>query len=107
MNWGGLTLYLSQFACGGYDKVVVVVMCACSVVSDLVTPWTVAHQAPLSMRLFQARIPEWVATSYSRGSSGPRDQTCISCVSCVGRQILYYCATWEASTIQEVSKPYR
>ena len=24
MNWGGLTLYLSQFACGGYDKVVVV-----------------------------------------------------------------------------------
>ena len=23
--------------------------CACSIVSDSVTPWTVAHQAPLSM----------------------------------------------------------
>ena len=38
----------------------------------------------------QARILEWVAISYSRGSSQPRDQTCISCVSCiVCRRILY------------------
>ena len=34
-----------------------------------------AHQAPLSMGLSQARIPEWVAISYSRGSSWPRDRT--------------------------------
>ena len=27
----------------------------------------------------QARIPEWVALSYSGGSSRPRDRTCISC----------------------------
>ena len=33
-----------------------------SVVSDSVTPWTVAHQAPLSMGILQARILEWVAT---------------------------------------------
>ena len=32
--------------------------------------------------IFQARILEWVAISSSRGSSPPRDQTCISCVSC-------------------------
>ena len=32
--------------------------------------------------IFQARILEWVAIPYSRGSSPPRDQTCISCVSC-------------------------
>ena len=25
------------------------------------TPWTIAHQAPLSMGIIQARIPEWVA----------------------------------------------
>ena len=25
------------------------------------TPWTVAHQAPLSMAILQARILEWVA----------------------------------------------
>ena len=29
--------------------------------------------------IFQARILEWVAVSYSRGSSQPRDQTCVSC----------------------------
>ena len=28
--------------------------------------------------IFQARILEWVAISFSRGSSLPRDQTCIS-----------------------------
>ena len=41
-------------------------------------------------RILQARIPEWVATTSSRGSSWPRDRTCISCVSCIGRQILYH-----------------
>ena len=30
--------------------------------------------------IFQARILEWVAIPFSRGSSQPRDQTCISCV---------------------------
>ena len=32
-------------------------------------PWAVAHQAPLSLGIFQARILEWVAISFSRGSS--------------------------------------
>ena len=39
------------------------------------TPWTVAHQAPLSMGILQARIQEWVAMPSSRGSSLSRDQT--------------------------------
>ena len=30
-----------------------------------------------------------------QGSSQPRDQTLVSCVSCTGRQILYPWATWE------------
>ena len=34
-----------------------------------VTPWTVACQASLSMGILQARILEWVAISFSRGSS--------------------------------------
>ena len=46
--------------------------------------------------IFQARIVKWVAISFSRGSSWPRDQNCVSCISCVGRQILYHHATWEA-----------
>ena len=40
-----------------------------------VSPLTVAHQAPLSMGILQARILEWAAISFSRGSSPPRDQT--------------------------------
>ena len=35
----------------------------------------------------QARILEWVAPSFSRGSSQLKDRTC---VSCIGRQILYH-----------------
>ena len=41
----------------------------------------------------QARTLEWVVISFSRGSSQPRDQTHVSCIS---RYILYHWATWEA-----------
>ena len=43
--------------------------------------------------ILQARILEWVAISYSRGSSPPRDQSHISCIS---RWMLDHWATWEA-----------
>ena len=44
----------------------------------LVTPWT----PPVSSihGISQARILEWVAISFSRGSSQPRGQTHISCI---------------------------
>ena len=42
--------------------------------------------------ILQARILEWVAMPSSRGSSGPKDCTCISGI---GRRILYHCTTWE------------
>ena len=35
----------------------------------LATLWTVAHQAPHVYGILQARILEWVATSFSRRSS--------------------------------------
>ena len=41
----------------------------------LATPWTIAHQAPLSMGILQVGILEWVAMPSSRGSSQPRDWT--------------------------------
>ena len=40
--------------------------------------------------ILQARILEWGAVAFSRGSSWPRDQTCISYVSCIGSQVLYH-----------------
>ena len=70
------------------------------------TPWTVSHQAPLSMRILQARILEWVAMPssrgifptqgsnpgspmilkwvaypFSRGSFRPRNRTRVSCIA--------------------------
>ena len=47
----------------------------------LATPWIVAHQAPLSMEILQARVLEGVATPSSRGSFQPRDQTQVSCIA--------------------------
>ena len=49
--------------------------------------------------IFQGRILEWVAISFSRGSSRPRDPTR---VSSIGRQHLYQWATWEAQVIMGV-----
>ena len=40
--------------------------------------------------ILQAKILEWVAISFSRGSSQPRDQTHVSCVSGIGWQILFF-----------------
>ena len=40
----------------------------------------------------QARTLEWFAISFSRGTSWPKDQIHISCISCIGRQVLYHCA---------------
>ena len=47
--------------------------------------------------IFQVIILEWVAITYSRGSSSFRDQNCVSLVSHISRQILYHWATWEVS----------
>ena len=38
--------------------------------------------------IFQARILEQFAISYSRWSSWPKDRTRVSCISCIGKQIL-------------------
>ena len=47
--------------------------------------------------IVQASIVEWLAMPSSKGSSLPREQTQVSCVSCIGRRILYHCTSWEAS----------
>ena len=53
-----------------------------------VTPWTVTCQALLSRGILQARKLEWVAISFSKGSSPPWDQTRISCVSRIAGKFL-------------------
>ena len=52
--------------------------------------WLHGHSLPGSSAhgTLQARILEWVAISSSRGSSRPKDQSCISWISCIGRWTL-------------------
>ena len=52
------------------------------------TPWTVAHQAPLSMEFSRQEYWSGLPFPSSRGSFWPRDQACVSYVSSIGR--------WEA-----------
>ena len=62
--------------------------CSCSVVQLCLTLWDPMDcSLPGSSvhRIFQARILEQVAISYSRGSSQSRNQTRDSSVSCIGR----------------------
>ena len=66
---------------------------SCSMMLDsFVTPWAVVCQAPLTIKIFQTRILEWVAISSSRGPSLPRDG---KQVSCIGRWVLYHWAIWK------------
>ena len=70
---------------------VCVCMCVCSVVSNSLWPHGVCSLPDSSVHvILQARILEWVATSFSRGSSQPRDGTHIYCISCIGRWVLYH-----------------
>ena len=52
--------------------------------------------------ILQARILEWVAISYCRESSQPRDQICLSCSSCIGRWILYYFGNRQPSFLGQI-----
>ena len=59
------------------------------------TPWTAARQAPLSMEFprqeYWSRLP-----LCARNLPNPGIEPITSCISCIGRQILYHWATWEA-----------
>ena len=66
---------------------------ACSVAQscpNLCNPVDCSPRGSSVHGIFQARIVEWVAISSSRGSSWPRDQTHGTCVSCIGRCLLYH-----------------
>ena len=62
--------------------------------STLCDPMDCSLPGSSLLGIFPARILEWVAIS--KGSAWPRDWTHVSCISCIGRQILYHWATWEA-----------
>ena len=51
--------------------------------------------------IFQARILEWIAISYSKGSSQPRDPSHVSCISCIAGRFFTVWAIREASVSWE------
>ena len=72
-------------------RFLVLCMCVLSSVSVFATSCTVCSLAGSSARgTFQARILESNALSSCRGSSQPRNRTHVSCVSCIGKWIVYH-----------------
>ena len=72
---------------------------ALSCIRLFATLWIVACQPPVC-GIFQARILEWVVSSFSRGSCQPRDQTHISCVSCTAGEFFTHRTITEMSAFQ-------
>ena len=62
-----------------------------SVLSDsLRPPWTVAHQAPLSMEFSRQEYWSGLPCLPLGESSWPRDRTCVSYISCIAKWIFYH-----------------
>ena len=64
-------------------------MYACSV-QLFATPWTIAHQAPLSLEFFRQEYWSKLPFPSPGKSSQPRNWTRISCISYIDRWILYH-----------------
>ena len=96
MGWTFITFFGRQTFCYWATREARYSNCCCLVAKswptlcdplDCSSPRTSVHG------ILQARILEWVAISFSSGSSQPRDWTCVSCFV---RQILYHWTTREA-----------
>ena len=62
-------------------NIIAAVIWLLSSVQPFCQPVDVAHQVPLSTGFPRQRLLEWVAISFPRGSSRPRDTTWPSCLS--------------------------
>jgi len=103
LNWNHSVWYYN----GWYKSVCVCVCVQVHCVQLFETLWTVTARL-LCPWNFPAGKLQWVAISSSRGCSWLRCWTQISCVFCLGRQILHHCATWEALHVSTLlSKPIK
>ena len=64
--------------CSNMDPFIIKDSISCSVMLPLWVPMHCSPPGSSVHEIFQARILEWVAISFSRGSSPPRDQTQVS-----------------------------
>ena len=78
-------------------NVCVLVAQSCLTLSD---PMDCSSPGSFLHGIFQARILEWVAVSFSRGSSWPRDRTCVPCIA---SGLFTFWATWEAVSAEDTA----
>ena len=91
-------------------NIVLVYMLNCFSCVQLCNPVDYSLPGSSDHGILQARTLEWVAISFSRESFWPKDQTHISYVSYIGRQVLYhkyhlggqYCAYHMPTTFQRL-----
>ena len=98
-NWFSLTLHKKWLICSWWQWW----QGACSVVSD--SSWPMDYIQPARLLHpwnFWGKNTGKGCHFLLQGSSWPRDWSLVSCVSCIGNQILYHgfpvppCTTWEA-----------
>ena len=75
MGWGWVFPFRAQV---GSDNVSVLVAQLCLA---LCNPMEYSPPGSSVHGIFEASVPEWVVISSSRGPSGPRDQTGVSCIA--------------------------
>ena len=74
--------------------------CTCTPSLSHVRLFAAMHCSPPgSSGIFQARILKWLPFPTLGYLPCPGVKLRVSCLSCIGRQILYHCATWEARTV--------
>ena len=78
----------------------------CSIVSHSATPWTVAHQAPMSLGF--PRQESWSGLPFPPPGDlpDPGDSTHVSRISCIGRWILNHCTTSGDLSPSKLSKVF-
>ena len=81
-QWGAF-VFFPPGAMGLFSILIVLcVYSATQLCPSLYDPMDCSPPGSSGHGISQVRLLEWVAISSPRGSSRPRDQTCVSCVSC-------------------------
>ena len=90
------SLNVGKHLCSIKDLNVCVCAQSLSCVRLIVTPRTAACQVPLSIGFSRQEYWSGLPFLTPGGSSWTRDQSWVSCISCICRQVLYHWATQEA-----------
>ena len=85
-------------------------MCVCvNLLQSCPTLWKLVDYSPPSSSvhgILQERILEWFAMPSSRESSWPRDWTWVSCISCIGRRVIYHSVQFSRWVVSDSLRPH-